>query len=202
MSTLHLFINDTDEGTTPFNTMPNYPLIFETEPNNSAMPIISGKTYTIMVVATFQDNSSSTVSATVVAGSDTYGKPQVTFRVVLRSDPTQGCITIARTGPNCAYNGTTEVQWSAGNYEMDAFPNLGYRFVSWNATGGVFVSSPTTAPTTIIVIGSGTLQADFSGITTSSLKPQNSQPIIILGGALTLIIVATAIVLYRKRSQT
>jgi hypothetical protein len=145
----------------------------------------------------------STASATVVAGSGADSQTQVTFTIVLRSDPTQGCITIAHTGPTCAYNGTTEVQWSAGDYEMAAFPNLGFRFVSWNASGGVFVPYPTTTPTTITVSGSGTLQANFSVITTtSSLQPQNLQPTVILGVALTLIIVATAIVLYRKRSQT
>jgi hypothetical protein len=89
---------------------------------------------------------------------------RTTFTVVLRSDPTQGCITIAHTGPACLYNGTVEVQWNAGNYELAAFPNLGYLFVSWNATGGVLVPNPTSNPTTITVSGSGTLQANFSAI--------------------------------------
>ncbi len=70
LSTLHLFINGTDEGiTTPANTMTNYALLFKATPNNPAMPIIAGKTYAIVVVARFQDNSTSTASATVVAGS-------------------------------------------------------------------------------------------------------------------------------------
>ena len=70
LSILHLFINDTDEGTTTtFNTMTNYALLFKATPNNPAMPIVDGKTYAITLVATFQDNSTYTVSATVVAGS-------------------------------------------------------------------------------------------------------------------------------------
>ncbi len=70
MSTLHLFINGTDEGiTTTANPMTNYALVFKAQPNNPAMPIEDGNTYTITVVATFQDNSTDTVPVTVVAGS-------------------------------------------------------------------------------------------------------------------------------------
>lgn len=71
---------------------------------------------------------------------------------------------MAGTRPACAYNGTVEVQWKAGDYEMAAFPNLGYLFVSWTATGGVLVPYPTSNPTTITVRGSGTLQANFRAI--------------------------------------
>lgn len=49
--------------------MTNYALLFKATPNNPAMPIVDGKTYAITLVATFQDNSTYTVSATVVAGS-------------------------------------------------------------------------------------------------------------------------------------
>lgn len=73
---LHLFINGTDEGiitgpnaTTTILLRTSYTFAFETQPNNSAMPIIAGKTYTILIVATFQDNSTGTVSVTVVAGA-------------------------------------------------------------------------------------------------------------------------------------
>jgi hypothetical protein len=70
LSTLHLYINDTDEGTTATaNTMTNYVLVFKAQPNNPAMPIIAGKTYTTRLVATFQDNSTCTASATVVAST-------------------------------------------------------------------------------------------------------------------------------------
>lgn len=73
LSTLHLFINGTDEGiTTTANTMTHYALLFKAGPNNPAMPIVDGKTYTIMVVATFQDNSTCTVSATVVTYSGSW----------------------------------------------------------------------------------------------------------------------------------
>jgi len=72
LSTLHLFINGADEATTTYtNTMTNYALQFKATPNNPAMPILDGRTYTIMVVATFQDNSTYTASATVVAVSGT-----------------------------------------------------------------------------------------------------------------------------------
>jgi hypothetical protein len=65
-----LFVNGTDEGTTgTANTMTSYALVFKAQPNNPAMPIITGRTYTITVVATFQDNSTFTTSATVVACS-------------------------------------------------------------------------------------------------------------------------------------
>ena len=76
LSNLHLFINGTDEGrfvpfNATFNTMTNYALPWKTVlfHSNNAMPLIAGKTYTITVVATFQDNSTCTVSATVVASS-------------------------------------------------------------------------------------------------------------------------------------
>jgi hypothetical protein len=69
-STLHLFINGTDEGiTATSNTMTNYALLFKATPNNPAMPITSGKAYTIAIVATFQDSSSATASIIVVASS-------------------------------------------------------------------------------------------------------------------------------------
>jgi hypothetical protein len=70
LSTLHLYINGTDEGTTrTANTMTNYALLFKATPSNPAMPIVDGKTYAITVVATFQDNSTCAASATVVASS-------------------------------------------------------------------------------------------------------------------------------------
>jgi hypothetical protein len=76
LSALHLFINGTDEGitnevtaTTYTNIMTSYVLWFKTGPNNPAMALIAGKTYKITFVATFQGGSTSTASATVVAGS-------------------------------------------------------------------------------------------------------------------------------------
>lgn len=79
LSTLHWFINGTDEGTTigPNATVSyatnllytNYTVGYTVHPNNPAMPIIAGETYTIKVVSTFQDNSTYTASATVVASS-------------------------------------------------------------------------------------------------------------------------------------
>jgi hypothetical protein len=67
LSTLRLLINGTDEGiTTTTNTMTNYALLYKGQPT---MPILDGKTYVITVVATFQDNSTYTASATVVASS-------------------------------------------------------------------------------------------------------------------------------------
>jgi hypothetical protein len=65
-----LFINGTDEGiTTTTNIMTSYALEFKAHPNNPALPIMDGKAYVITLVATFQDNSTYTVSATVVASS-------------------------------------------------------------------------------------------------------------------------------------
>lgn len=182
LATLHLFINGTDEGiitgpnaTTTYATAlhPSFAFVFRTQPNNPSMPIMAEKTYAVMVEARFQDNSAESVSVMVVAIS---GQSQVTFTVVLSSDPTQGCITIARTSANCLYNGTTEVQWSPGDYELAAYPNLNHLFVSWNASGGVFVTNPTSDITTVMVMGPGTLQANFIPMTTSSLQPQTIQP--------------------------
>lgn len=77
---MHWFINGTDEGTTlapnatvsyATNLYTNYAVGYFVHPNNPAMPIIAGEAYTIMVVATFQDNSTYTASATVVASSGT-----------------------------------------------------------------------------------------------------------------------------------
>jgi hypothetical protein len=69
LSSLHLFINGTDEGTTTYsnNTMTNYVIWFKAMPSNPAMPIIAGKIYNITFVATFQDNSTFTASVSVVA---------------------------------------------------------------------------------------------------------------------------------------
>ncbi len=204
MSTLHLFINDTDEGTqtfynevtTAFYNRTSYPFFFEAQPDNPVMPIIAGKTYAITVVATFQDNSTSAVSVTVVAVSDIYGKPQATFTIVLRSDPTRGCITIAHSGHVCEYNGTTEVQWPEGNVELAAYPNLGYLFVSWNATGGIFIPNPTSDPETMTIIGPGTLQANFSAISVPAPEFPGGVPLVALSA------VAASLYLLRKRCMT
>jgi hypothetical protein len=70
LSILHLYVSGTDEGIssqTTASTMTNYALVFKAQPNNPNMPIVAGKTYAIRLVATFQNNSTSTTSATVVA---------------------------------------------------------------------------------------------------------------------------------------
>ena len=69
LSSLHLFINGTDEGTTTYsnNTMTNYVIWFKAMPSNPAMPIIAGKIYNITLVAAFQDNSTFTASVSIVA---------------------------------------------------------------------------------------------------------------------------------------
>ena len=85
LSTLRLFINGTDEGllfpavvtttvletcgTTTVAITLGYAIVVKAQPNNPAMTIVAGKTYTIMVVARFQDNSTFTASVTVAAGS-------------------------------------------------------------------------------------------------------------------------------------
>jgi hypothetical protein len=72
-SSVHLFINGTDEGTTTSwfhfsnNTLTNYAIWFKAMPSNPAMPIIAGEIYNITFVATFQDNSTFTASVSVVA---------------------------------------------------------------------------------------------------------------------------------------
>jgi hypothetical protein len=95
LSTLHLFINATDEGiTTTANTMTDYALVFKAQPNNPAMPIVDGKTYAITVVATFQDNSTYAAFATVVASSgsgitttSTFARPMIEGVVDVHNDP-------------------------------------------------------------------------------------------------------------------
>jgi len=69
LSSLHLFINGTDEGTTTYsnNTMTNYAIWFKAMPSNPAMPIIAGKIYNITFVAAFRDNSTFTASVSIVA---------------------------------------------------------------------------------------------------------------------------------------
>jgi len=79
LSTLHWFVNGTDERTTlgPNATTSyatnalytGYSVVYRLHLNNPAMPIIAGKTYTITVEVVFQDNSTSTASTIVVAGS-------------------------------------------------------------------------------------------------------------------------------------
>jgi hypothetical protein len=74
LSKLTLFINGTYEETYIHEraglelNQTIYVLLYKAGPNNPAMPIIPGRTYEIMFVAIFQDNSTSTASASVVAG--------------------------------------------------------------------------------------------------------------------------------------
>jgi parallel beta-helix repeat protein len=67
---LTLFVNGAYEGTSfePYRNSTSYVEIYKAQPSNQAMPIIAGRTYEITFVATFQDNSISTASASVVAG--------------------------------------------------------------------------------------------------------------------------------------
>jgi hypothetical protein len=100
LSSLQLFINGTDEGTTPYtNTMTNYADWFKAMPSNPAMPIMAGKTYAITLIATFEDNSTFTASVSVVAlaGSQAPGQssastqttysPSITTSVTAASVP-------------------------------------------------------------------------------------------------------------------
>jgi hypothetical protein len=76
--------------------MTNYATWFKAMPSNPAMPIIAGKTYTITLIATFEDNSTFTASVSVVAlaGSQAPGQtsastysPSITTSVTAASVP-------------------------------------------------------------------------------------------------------------------
>lgn len=72
LSTLHLFVNGTDEGVVAsfdnlYNTV--YTYLLKANPLNASMPIQADKTYSVELVATFRDGETSTATASVVAGS-------------------------------------------------------------------------------------------------------------------------------------
>jgi hypothetical protein len=65
---LQLFINGTSEGTSNYSSsLSIFTFGYKANPTNQSMPIVSGKTYLIVLVAKFQDNSSSVASVIVTA---------------------------------------------------------------------------------------------------------------------------------------
>jgi hypothetical protein len=70
--TFELFVNGTDEGVTLEQTAPagsnnsvgleNFPFQFQAYPDNTAMPIQAGRTYSVELVATFGDGETSTAT--------------------------------------------------------------------------------------------------------------------------------------------
>lgn len=77
LQTLQLYINGTFEGTTNYsNKFTNYAIGYKSSPNNPVMPIVSGKSYDVTFVATFQDGSVSNASTVVVAYSTTTATTQ------------------------------------------------------------------------------------------------------------------------------
>lgn len=65
---IQLSINGTSEGTSNYsNNSTKFPIGYKASPTNQSMPIVSGKTYLIVLVAKFQDNSSSVASVVLTA---------------------------------------------------------------------------------------------------------------------------------------
>jgi hypothetical protein len=69
---LRLLVNGTDEGTVASftnNTLTNFAYERKASPENPAMPILSGGTYSVLLIATFRDGDTSTASVSTVAGA-------------------------------------------------------------------------------------------------------------------------------------
>jgi hypothetical protein len=77
ISSLHLFINGTDQGSTPLNVvlpyngsaMESFYYQYQAYPNNTSIQIQVGKTYSIELVATFADGETSAATAHAAATS-------------------------------------------------------------------------------------------------------------------------------------
>ena len=68
LRTLQLSINGTFESSQNYsNNFTNYAIAYKLSPNNQSMPIISGKMYFVVLVATFLDSSQSIGSIVVKA---------------------------------------------------------------------------------------------------------------------------------------
>jgi len=102
-------------------------------------------------------NPSSANTTVTVSGAGTLQMNQATsgFTVTFATDPTTtGSITF---NSNSYTNGQT-ASISSGTYDISANAGSGYVFGSWTATGGLTVTSPSSANTTVTVSGAGTLQ--------------------------------------------
>jgi len=93
ISSLHLFINGTDEGSTPLNVflpyndsaMESFYYQYQAQPTNTSLSIQAGKTYSIELLAAFADGETSTVMALTTATTTlatTTSSNQVTTRTV------------------------------------------------------------------------------------------------------------------------
>jgi hypothetical protein len=71
LRSLQLYINGTYEGASLYsnNFTTAYVIEYKSNPTNQTLPIVSGKAYEITLIATFQDNSTSSASTRIIAGS-------------------------------------------------------------------------------------------------------------------------------------
>jgi hypothetical protein len=83
------------------------------------------------------------------------GAPPPEYTVTFDTDPeATGTITF----DGVIYSDGNTVDKTAGTYYIAANPGSGYYFDSWEATGGLSVTSPTSPTTTCVVSGAGTLR--------------------------------------------
>jgi hypothetical protein len=68
LRSIQLFINGTLEGTSNYsNNSTKFAIGYKANPTDQSMPIVSGKTYLIVLVGKFQDNASSVASVVLTA---------------------------------------------------------------------------------------------------------------------------------------
>jgi uncharacterized delta-60 repeat protein len=93
-----------------------------------------------------------------------YGEiPTLTFN----TNPAGGIIIFNET----AYTSGQTGNYTYGNATASTTPPVGYKFTSWNTSGGVSVISSTVSPTTVVIVGSGTLTANFAKTSATPLTP-------------------------------
>jgi hypothetical protein len=139
------------------------------------------------------------VDLTVTDGQVTIGAPPEEYTITFDTLPAAtGSITFADT----SYGDGNTVDKTAGTYTIAAAPGSGYYFDRWETTGGLSVTSSTSASTTCTVSDAGTLRM----VQTTTAPPVNGTDhhiskaaivaISIAGGAA---IIAGIILLVRRR---
>jgi hypothetical protein len=150
-------------------------------------------------------SASSASTTCTVSGNGTLRMVQTTapqYTITFDTNPANtGSITFAAV----SYSDGNTVNKAAGTYAIVAVPGTGYYFSSWQTTGGVSVTSATSASTTCTVSGAGTLRMvetqtpPVGGTAYPPNKLLMLLPWIAIGAA---IIVATSLLVRRRRSAT
>lgn len=129
------------------------------------------------------------------SGSQSYAGRFDEFLFKSSSSPGIAFIVNPTLGGSIGYNGTTyetgqNAAYANGTVAISSHPFIGYQFTGWSTMGGVSVASPSTNSTTATITGPGTLAANFTKLSSTSITPLT---------VLSSILVTTIFLIIRKR---